>query len=301
MSAGDSGPSEARDDPGRAVTQRAMATRGGRVNQAGGHMIIFNAGNALWLAGPGVVVAAVMLVLYLTAGPVHPSGSPSPRAVAPLASGPPLTVALAYDRNGVDNGRGGACEFWTLNRPLSTVPAPPNGTIDETWVHRFGGVDADTTDFKLVVQGTTPTAVQLLGFRVVDVKRGSASSGTSISNSDGCGPNPEAGFGIALAHHPPLITPIPGLGGVAKKSPFPFVVSSTDIQQFQIEAHGPYGPDPNPCDCDIKWRLALDWSYRGKLGTTIIDDHGQPFQTSFPAFTSSGLTWFDSAGIWKHL
>ena len=56
MSAGDSGPSETHDDPGRAVTQRAMATRGGRVNQAGGHMIIFNAGNALWFAGPAAVV-----------------------------------------------------------------------------------------------------------------------------------------------------------------------------------------------------------------------------------------------------
>ena len=277
MSTGDLGPREARNVPGPTVTQRGMATRGGWVNQAGGHLIILNAGNALWVAGPAVLAVAVMLLLYLTAGgAAHASGSPAPRAATPQAS-QPVTVTLAYDQHDVNNGMG-ACMEWVLSRPLSTIPAPRSAVINETWARRFGGVDVGVTNFKLAVQGTTPTAIQLLGFRVVDIERGPAISGTTITSSDGCGPSPEAGFGISLASNPPVITPISGLDkGAAKKIPFPFVVSSTDIQQFQIQARDSLGPRPSFCDCDIKWRLALDWSYEGKLGTTVIDDNGRSY------------------------
>jgi hypothetical protein len=302
MSTDDLGPGEARHVPGPTVTQRGMATRGGWVNQAGGHLIILNMGNTLWVAGPAVVAVAAMLLLYLTAGgAAHASGSPGPRATTPQASQPPVTVTLAFDQHDVNNGMG-ACMDWVLSRPLSTVPAPHSGVINETWAHRFSGVDVSVTNFKLAIQGTTPAAVQLLGFRVVDIERGPATSGTTITSSDGCGPSPEAGFRIALARNPPVITPISGLdNGAAKKIPFPFVVSSTDIQQFQVEARDSLGLGPSSCDCDIKWRLALDWSYEGKLGTTVVDDNGQPFQTFFAPVANSAPVWFDSSGVWKRI
>jgi hypothetical protein len=158
------------------------------------------------------------------------------------------------------------------------------------------------TDFKLAVQGITTTAVQLLGFRVIDVKRGPALDGTDIISTGGCGPAAEAGFEIALASNPPVITPISGLDSeAAKKIPFPFVVSSTDIQQFQVEALDSLQPGTGSCDCDIKWRLALDWSYEGKTGTTVIDDNGKPFQTFFPRLVSSVTPWWDDSGVWKRL
>jgi hypothetical protein len=302
MSTGDLGPEEARKVPGPTVTQRGMAIRGGRVNQAGGHLIVFNMGNALWFAGPAVVAVAVMLVLYVTAGrAARASGSPVSRVATLQARQSPVTVALAYDQYDVANGMP-ACMDWVFSRPLSTVPAPGDGAINETWAHQFGGVDERFTNFKLAVQGTGSAAVQLLGFRVVDIERGPAISGTTVISSDGCGPSSEAGFGIALARNPPVITPISGLdNGIAKKIPFPFVVSSADIQQFQVEARDSLGPGPSSCDCDIKWRLALDWSYEGKLGTTVIDDNGQPFQTFFPPAADSAPQWFDSFGVWKQM
>src|SRR5690349_19453525 len=112
MNTGDLGPEEARNVPRPTVTQRGIASRGGWVNQAGGHLIVFNLGNALWFAGPAVVAAAVMLVLYLTAGgAAHASGSPAPRAATPQAPRSPVTVTLAYDQHDVDNGMG-ACMDW---------------------------------------------------------------------------------------------------------------------------------------------------------------------------------------------
>lgn len=109
------------------------------------------------------------------------------------------------------------------------------------------------------------------------------------------GPSPEAGFYILLGR----ITPVGGLdNGAAKKIPFPFSVSSTDIQQFQVSAFDSL-EGTSSCGCDVSWRLALDWSYEGKTGTTIIDDNGRPFQTVFPALNSGGSSWFPASGGWR--
>jgi hypothetical protein len=266
--------------------------------QAGKNQYIFNLGNAFLVTAPVVVVVAVVLAIYVTGGgAAHAAGSPVPGAVARQASQPPVTVTLAYDKNDVANGAP-ACMLWIFRRSLSAIPIPPDGVVNETWAHQYGGVDSEVTDFKLVVQGVTMTAVQLIGFRVIDIERGPAIHGTYIDSSSGCGPAPEAGFEIALGKNPPIITPVPGVdSGAAKKIPFPFVVSSTDIQQFQVEAL----PQGSPCGCDIKWRLALDWSYAGKMGTTIIDDNGKPFQTFFPRFVSYKIPWAYYNGAWNRL
>ncbi|HLX50203.1 MAG TPA: hypothetical protein VKS82_17900 [Streptosporangiaceae bacterium] len=295
MSTGDLRPQDGREPR---LTQRGMATHGGRVMQAGRNQYIVNLGNAAWVTVPVVLAVAVVLVLYLTIGhPARASGSPSPGTATSRTGQPPLTIALAYDQHDVDNGMG-SCMNWLFDRPLHAIPVP-DSPPDETWARRYGGVDVGVTNFKLDVQGVTTTAVQLLDFRVVDVERGSVPAGTDVISSDGCGPAPEAGFEIFLGRNPPLITPVAGLdNGAAKKIPFPFRVSSTDIQQFQVQALDTL-QGPNPCGCDIKWRLALDWSYEGKTGTTVIDDHGKPFQTVFPALNSGGNSWFPSSGGWR--
>jgi hypothetical protein len=307
MSSGGLGPEDGRDGPEPRLAQWGRATDGGRVMQAGGNQLIFNLSNGVWLTVPAVVVAVLGLVLYLIVGrPSSASGLPSPKTTTPHARQAPrtasltqpLTVTLAYDQHDVNNGQG-SCMNWIFTRPLSALPVPDSAP-DETWARQYGGVDSGVTNFKLAVQGVTATAVQLLDFRVVDVVRGPIPRGSDVISSDGCGPSPEAGFQIALGRNPPLITPVAGLdSGAAKKIPFPFVVSSTDIQQFQVQAldSGQQGVDL--CNCDIKWRLALDWSYEGKVGTTVIDDNGQPFQTAFPTQSTSPVLWFADGSTWK--
>jgi hypothetical protein len=293
MSTGDMRARDDWDGPDSRLAQRATVTHGGQVMQAGKNQYIFNLQNAFWVTIPVVITVAVVLALYVTGG--RAAGSPVPGTAAPHAGQSPLTVTLAYDKNDVDDG-GPDCVNWIFRRPLSAIPVPPGGMTDETWAHRLGGVDSGTTDFKLVVEGVTTTAVQLIGFRVIDIERGPVIHGTDIDSSDGCGPSPEAGFEIALGKNPPVITPFPGLdSGAAKKIPFPFVVSSTDIQQFQIQAIS----QANPCGCDIRWRLALDWSYEGKMGTTVVDDYGKPFQTIFPSSASPAILWADDDGVWN--
>ncbi|GGU55225.1 tetratricopeptide repeat protein [Lentzea flava] len=51
---------------------------------------------------------------------------------------------------------------------------------------------------------------------------------------------------------------------------FPFSVSATDVEQFRFV--------PQATRDEISWRLELDWLVAGKRGTTVIDDHGKPFE-----------------------
>jgi hypothetical protein len=66
---------------------------------------------------------------------------------------------------------------------------------------------------------------------------------------------------------------------------FPFAVSATDIEQFEIR--------PRVTTGEVAWHLELDWICEGRRGTTIIDDNGKPFEI-YPTsmLTSSpGLDW----------
>ncbi|MET9261637.1 tetratricopeptide repeat protein [Amycolatopsis sp. NPDC004079] len=58
---------------------------------------------------------------------------------------------------------------------------------------------------------------------------------------------------------------------VAQGPDFPFTVSATDIEQFEIE--------PITTTHEVAWRLEVDWTCAGRHGTTVIDNQGEPFQT----------------------
>jgi hypothetical protein len=288
-------------------SQHARATGNARVMQAGRDQYILNLGNILWLIVP-VALAVFGLVVYrVVASPASalgPSGNGVRHSTSPVARqaqrSPPLAMAVAYDQNHVDNGAP-SCMNWIFKRPLSSIPVPPDNNVDETWAHRFGGVDQSVTNFKITVQGLTPNAVQLIDFRVVNVVREPAISGIDIVGSCG-GESEEAGFAIALGSNPPTVTRLSSLdNGIAKAIPFPFVVSNTDIQQFQVTAIDHLKPGQRGCDCLVKWRLALDWSYEGKTGTSVIDDNGRAFQTLFLTgrYFLPGVSWTDGGGHWS--
>ncbi|WP_211260682.1 tetratricopeptide repeat protein [Amycolatopsis jejuensis] len=56
----------------------------------------------------------------------------------------------------------------------------------------------------------------------------------------------------------------------AQGADFPFTVSATDVEQFQFE--------PVTRTHEIAWHLELDWTCAGRSGTTIVDNHGEPFR-----------------------
>lgn len=289
--------------PEPTVSQRVHAAGKARVLVAGRNQYILTPGNVFSVTVPAVLIIISFFIYQV----VSASGSSAAGGHGPgtqnsgTRQATPVKVTLSYDQNHVNNGAP-SCVNWVVPRPISAIQAPQAPELDETYAHQFGGIDEGETDFKLDVQGTTPNAVELIDFRVVDIKRTPVSSGTDILSSDGCGPSQEAGFYISLGSDPPAITPVSGLdNGAAKKIPFPFVVSSTDIQQFQVAAVDSLKSRAAACNCLVRWRLALDWSYEGRTGTTVIDDNGQPFQTIFPSEASSILAthWWDNSGAWS--
>jgi hypothetical protein len=288
--------------PEPTVSQEIHAADEAQVHVAGRNQYILNAGNVFSVTVPTVLIIISFFVYQAVGRAPQASGSPAASGYGLRAQpAAPLKVTLSYDQNHVNNGAP-SCVNWVVPRPISAIQAPQAGELDETYAHQFGGIDERETDFKLDVQGATSNAVELIDFRVVDIERMSASSGTDIQSSDGCGPSQEAGFEIGLGSDPPVITPVAGLdNGAAKKIPFPFVVSSTDIQQFQIAAVDSIKSGTAACGCLVRWRLALDWSYEGRTGTTVIDDNSRPFQTIFLPSTSSVLTkrWWDNNGAWS--
>lgn len=296
--------------PESGVSQQVDAADNAKVWLAGRDQYIVTPGNVLWITVPVVLIIASFLVNQAIGRVNQPGARPPQASEAPSTAGQathaqqavPLAVALSYDHGHVDNGAG-ACVNWIVTQPMSAIQAPPVPELDETYAHQFKGIDEGQTVFKIDVQGTTPDAVELIDFRVVDIQRESAVKGTDIISSDGCGPSPEAGFKIGLGSDPPVIAPVAGLdNGAAKKMPFPFIVSNSDIQQFQVEAVDSVSSFTAACNCLVRWRLALDWSYKGKAGSTVIDDDGKPFQTMFPSDRSSTLAtrWWDSSGTWSH-
>lgn len=66
---------------------------------------------------------------------------------------------------------------------------------------------------------------------------------------------------------------------------FPFTVSATDIEQFDIT--------PHVTTAEVAWHLELDWICEGVPGTTIIDDDGRPFEIYPTSMLTpgSGLDW----------
>ncbi|MGW4396371.1 tetratricopeptide repeat protein [Amycolatopsis nivea] len=56
---------------------------------------------------------------------------------------------------------------------------------------------------------------------------------------------------------------------VAEGPDFPFTVSATDVEQFEIE--------PITTTHEVAWRLEVDWTCAGRHGTTVIDNDGEPF------------------------
>jgi len=290
--------------PEPTVSQSVQVAGKARALVAGRNQYIVTPGNVFSVTVPVVLVIISFLIYQAGGRAPQASGSPAPVGHgARFARAAPLKVTLSYDQNHVDNGVG-PCVTWFVPRPIAAIQAPRFGGLDETSGHQLGGIDENGTNFKIDVQGTTPSAVELIDFRVVDIVRTPVSGGTILISSAGCGPAPEAGFMIGLGSDPPAIVPAPQLdNGSAKKIPFPFVVSSTDIQQFQIAALYSVHSPTAACNCLVSWRLALDWSYEGKAGTTVIDDNGKPFQTVFIPLASNkfGLPWYDSAGTWRRI
>ncbi|MFC8537053.1 helix-turn-helix domain-containing protein [Streptomyces sp. NPDC057249] len=207
-----------------------------------------------------------------SAGPsVRTSPSASRTTGAPeRGTGRPPTVTISSY-----NWEEPCGQFYLLGQDPATVPPPPSPDSTRGWARALGGVDGGSMKLELTVQGTSAQAVVLTGLRVQVLSRRAPVRQPAFSMGDGCGSGIEPqSFDVDLDDSRPALKPVAGKQGdeTVPAKDFPFRVSSSDVEVFDLDAHVE--------GHDVSWYLELDWSSGGRTGTLRVDDGGRPFRTS---------------------
>ncbi len=212
------------------------------------------------------------------------------------ADGAPLAATVEYAPS-KDH-----CDGWTFPGKAPAQLAVPPGEPTADWAHRLGGIDESVTRLRVVIQGTNDHDVVLRNMRVIEQRKTRLPAGTAVALKWGCGgglPTREyqAMLGRETTDLELLTTRDDGSVNVVER-PFGYKVSATDPEIFAIAANAPFAPGSKQCNCLIAWKLALDWSYKGKQGTLVIDDQGAPFRTGetepsnqYPLVVKDGNAW----------
>lgn len=181
-------------------------------------------------------------------------------------------------------------EFYVLDQEPEDVPPPPGPTDGRSWARALGAVDGAHQLIEVTVQGTSRQPVVLHSLRVRPVTKKAPLPWSVYSTSLGCGSGitPQS-FDIDLDDDRPRTRPVPGQQGdtVVPAKDFPFQVTSTDVEVFDLNVHVE--------GHEVSWYLELEWSSGGRSGTLRIDDGGKPFRVSATKTRPQYSYWYDKA------
>ncbi|MFF7339373.1 helix-turn-helix domain-containing protein [Streptomyces sp. NPDC008163] len=184
-------------------------------------------------------------------------------------------------------------QYYLLGQDPATVPPPPPPNSTRGWARALGGVDGGAMKLELTVQGTSAQAVVLTGLRVKVLSQRAPVQQSAFSMGEGCGSGIEPqSFDVDLDDSRPALRPVAGKQGdetVPAKN-FPFRVSSSDVEVFDLDAHVE--------GHDVSWYLELDWSSGGRTGTLRVDESGEPFRTSSIAGRPEYYYRYDTS-VWE--
>ncbi|MFD4943925.1 helix-turn-helix domain-containing protein [Streptomyces sp. NPDC058239] len=238
------------------------------------------------------------------------SGKPVPSGSATVSSPPSGGASATSGGHGTGAGSGGQqsggvplsatissynweepCgQYYVLDQKPNDVPPPPPPQDTRGWARALGGVDGGSMLLEVTVQGKSGQAVVLNGLHVRTLSRKAPLAWSAYSMGEGCGSGitPQS-FDIDLDDGRPTLTPVAGKQGDVRVPPkdFPFRVSSTDVEVFDLNAHVE--------GHDVSWYLELEWSSGGREGTLRIDDGGKPFRTSSIKVRPTYMYRYDTA------
>jgi hypothetical protein len=150
------------------------------------------------------------------------------------------------------------------------------------WVTKRGGVPADDTYLRLVLQGKQSNAVLVSSLRARIVERLTPLVGTAL----GC---PSAGaaephfVSIDLDKRPPtgVFAELTETMRVVRRKPVAFTLKKNETEVFDIWAF------TKQCYC--KWVIELDLVVNGQHAVRTVTNNGQPFQTT----AWKGKRWYE--------
>jgi hypothetical protein len=240
-----------------------------------------------YLAIPGVRSQEPDVTVSPAATSTQNSSAPSPSLSTTPTELDPLTTNIRFGQ------RLAPCEGFAVNKKfLRSLTKPKDVTAD--WAYGNGGATL-SGKMILTIQGRTRSAVVVNAIRIVDFEREPAPD----HNVEVIPCFPAGGlqtvryFEIDLDKRPKIIArpsdPIPPDDKIQPAAKFPFKVSRSDPEVFEMWVDGP--------KCLCTWRLAIDWTNEGRSGTTLVDHGFDKIRMN----TTKGLPsyYYDSdAGTW---
>ncbi|MFD0350979.1 hypothetical protein ACFQ0M_42990 [Kitasatospora aburaviensis] len=171
------------------------------------------------------------------------------------------------------------------------MTAPPDTAADiDSWAAAQQAVPGGHLRLQLTAQGASATPVVLHAAYVQVVGRQPAPKGNAYTPGSGCGGAlAPAALAVDLDAPAPRAVPVPAEGSAGKStvSNFPYRVSVTDPQVFNVDAA--------TTSQDVTWYLDLVWTSGDRQGRLRVDDHGRPFHTvgirDAAAFSYDGRKW----------
>jgi hypothetical protein len=160
-----------------------------------------------------------------------------------------------------------------VQRPIAEVGPPPNGDDEQgryRWAKEMGGVDALGTALRLVIRGRSEAPVTLHNLKVEVVGRRPPLAGTLLTYSGQGAGQAVRYFEIDLDEQSPTVAYVDRSG--AKEVPFPYRISQTEQEIFDIYA--------STLRNYVQWRLHLAYTDEEGSRTFVIDDGGEPFETT---------------------
>ncbi len=178
---------------------------------------------------------------------------------------------------------------YVFTRPIGSIPFPKKGDLRyipawDAWAHAHGGLDADRSVVRVIVEGKTALPVVLTGLTVDVTRRAAPPKGVYVVPFGG-GPLGVRYFDVNLDRDPPVVRSVPAEFTNEPAINFPYRLSQTDPEVLNIAA--------STTKCACSWRARLHWIYQGKPGVTVIDDHGRAFRT---VSGSGSTTYYVSDG-----
>jgi hypothetical protein len=219
-----------------------------------------------WLVGivvAGIAAAITGLIASGITSGVHRVGRKFEKTVAPvqvIGIQRPAKLGSAH---------------YVFSKPISSIPFPTKGDLRyipawDAWAHSHGGLDADRSVVRVLVEGNSDLPVVLTDVTVDVTRRAAPPKGVYVVPFGG-GPLGVRYFDVNLDSDPPVVQSVKAEFTKEPAIDFPYRVSQTDPEVLNIAA--------STAKCDCSWRALLHWVYKGKSDVTVIDDHGRPFRT----------------------
>jgi hypothetical protein len=236
----------------------------------------------VYIIGP---VVAGLLIVWLTPLPQYIKSRFGAKSRTDLSS---VLIAVRKTDYPCEGG-------WVVRKPPSAIPRPPSSFSSDwgAWVRVTGAADNGATRVTVTIQARPGQIAYITGIHFNVLKRRPPIRGTLVYMP--CGGSVLGRFvDVDLDYKPPRIIgtssdPNALVGQISNNfAPLKLPYEISNIGGLVLIVYA----QVKKCDCI--WSADILWSSDGRNGSTRIDNHGTPFETTAPDFQTAVMPVYPS-------